>query len=84
MENTMEFWATHVAAVQWEGVSASGYAKRHDISLASLYYWRRKLKTSSEIGAVAPTGRFVALRMANAEPSVCACTLVLASGLRLE
>ncbi|WP_441293462.1 IS66 family insertion sequence element accessory protein TnpA [Massilia psychrophila] len=38
MENTMEFWATHVAAVQREGVSASGYAKRHDISLASLYY----------------------------------------------
>jgi transposase-like protein len=83
MESAMEFWATHVAAVQREGVSASGYAKRHDMSLASLYYWCRKLK-ASEIGAVAPTGKFVALRMADPVPSVCACTLVLASGLRLE
>ncbi len=84
MESVMEFWATHVAAVQREGVSASSYAKRHDISLASLYYWRRKSKASAAISAVAPTGRFVALRMADPAPSVCACTLVLPSGLRLE
>ena len=80
----MEFWAAHVAAVQREGVSVSSYAKRHDISLASLYYWRRKLKASAGIGAVASTGKFVALRMADAAPSDCRCILVLASGLRVE
>jgi hypothetical protein len=39
-----EFWEGHVAAAKRETISASEYARRHDISVAALYYWQHKLK----------------------------------------
>ena len=46
MENTTEFWTKHVAAIRQEGVAVTVYAKRHDLSLASLYYWRQKIQSA--------------------------------------
>jgi transposase-like protein len=43
MEGDTEFWTSHVAACCREGIAASVYASRHGLTLASLYYWRRKL-----------------------------------------
>lgn len=84
MEAGMEFWAAHVAAIEQEAVSASAYARGHGLSLASLYYWRRKLKVAAGFDAAGPASQFVALRVADAAPATGACTLVLPSGLRLE
>jgi transposase-like protein len=86
MGNTTEFWKSHVDAVRQESVAVTVYAKRHGLSLASLYYWRQKLKVAHEHAAPAPkaAGKFVAMRIADAAPISCACTLVLPSGLRLE
>ena len=42
-----EFWESHVAAATLETISASEYARRHNISVAALYYWQRKLKSAS-------------------------------------
>ncbi len=84
MEDTTEFWRGHVVAVQQEGVAVTVYAKRHGLSLASLYYWRQKLSKAAGVAASAPIGRFVAVRIADAAPTSGACTLVLPSGLRLE
>ncbi|MBG6078225.1 hypothetical protein [Polaromonas sp. CG_9.11] len=78
----MEFWKQHVAAAKLQGVLASAYAKQHGISVTALYYWQRKLKAPSP-----PLGKFVALRVVPAvveAPPACSCTLVLASGMRLE
>ena len=84
MENTTEFWKRHVAAIRQEGVAVTVYAKRHGLSLASLYYWRQKLLVVD--GKAAPTahGKFVAVRIAEAALPSGACTLILPSGLRLE
>ena len=86
MESTTEFWKGHVAAVLQEGITVTAYAKRHGLSLASLYYWRQKLKASDQLAAATPmaVGKFVAVRIADAAPTSGACTLVLPSGLRLE
>ena len=84
MENTTEFWTRHVAAVKQEGVAATVYAKRHGLSLASLYYWRQKLTAAEGLSAPATLGKFVAVRLAETAPSSSACTLLLPSGLRLE
>ena len=84
MENTTEFWTKHVAAIRQEGVAVTVYAKRHGLSLASLYYWRQKLLVVD--GKAAPTahGKFVAVRIAEAALPAGACILILPSGLRLE
>jgi len=37
------FWMAHVAACEMETTPATEYAKRHELSVKSLYYWRRKL-----------------------------------------
>ena len=58
------------------------------LTLASLYYWRRKLKLAAAAGnsASVPASKFVALRVVDATAGrpTGACTLVLGSGLRLE
>lgn len=86
MESTTEFWKGHVAAILQEGIAVTAYAKRHGLSLASLYYWRQKLKGSDRLAVPKSTavGKFVAVRIATAAPTSGACTLVLPSGLRLE
>jgi len=84
MENTTEFWTQHVAAIRQEGIAVTVYAKRHDLSLASLYYWRQKLLVVGIEAAPSAHGKFVAVRIAQAAPPSGACTLILPSGLRLE
>ena len=81
-------WTAHLAAIRQESISARAYAQQHDISLASLYYWKRKLKAVAGKPEVAPpaASKFVALRLpaATLAPRPTSCTLILASGLRLE
>jgi transposase-like protein len=87
MTGDTEFWTSHVEALQREGVAVSIYARRHGLALASLYYWRRKLKMAAGGGAAgSATGKFVSLRLVDSAPLVFAahCTLLLVSGLRLE
>ena len=83
-----EVWTAHVAAIKQGSISARAYAQQHDISLASLYYWKRKLKEASTKSEAAPqtANKFVALRLpaATLAPRPTSCTLILASGLRLE
>jgi transposase-like protein len=43
MKGGKDFWSEHVAGVKREGGPAKAYAQRHGISVASLYYWQRKL-----------------------------------------
>lgn len=79
-----QFWAGHVAAIEREKISASAYARREGISVAAIYYWQRKLRTEAA-DVLIPARSFVQLRVTEAGPrSQQACTLVLASGMRLE
>ncbi|MDQ1835574.1 IS66 family insertion sequence element accessory protein TnpA, partial [Massilia scottii] len=75
-------------ACRREGTAASVYARQHGLTLASLYYWRRKLKLAAAVGdgGNGAANKFVALRVvdATAVAATSQCTLVLRSGLRLE
>lgn len=84
MQMGAEFWAAHVAAAKLEAIPASEYARRHGLSVKSLYYWRRKLKKSDKADAPLLAGKFVALRIAPGGSRPNNCTLALPSGLRLE
>jgi len=82
-----QFWIDHVTAIKREGVSAKGYARQHGISLSAVYYWQRKLRAApAELATASPGGKFMALRVADATntPRSTGCTLILASGVRLE
>ena len=97
MKNARNYWSNHLAAINAQGISTSVYAKPHDISLASLYFWRSKLLSESTtpssslptpVAAPKPQSKFVALRVRDAVPGTSApiwcCTLVLTGGMRLE
>jgi transposase-like protein len=84
MQMGEEYWAKHVAANQRESIPATEYARRHGLSVKSLYYWRRKLKKSDKADAPLPAGKFVALHIAPGGSRPSNCTLALSSGLRLE
>ena len=87
MKKIREFWQGHVDAVKSEGTSTSAYAKRHGVSLKSLYRWQRTLNGVQSLSATAnsPT-TFVSVRVA--DPAVAAassgCSLMLGAGMRLE
>ena len=88
MRMKREFWLAHVAAIKQEGISTAAYAKRHGLAAKSLYYWQRKLRIATPATSRASNGSaFVALRVAESavvrQPHA-VCTLMLASGLRLE
>lgn len=89
MEGDTEFWTSHVEACHREGGAASVYARQHGLTLASLYYWRRKLKLADALcdgSTSSVANKFVALRVVEAVAAAATepCTLVLRSGLRLE
>ena len=86
MEGDTEFWTSHIEACRREGMAASVYARQHGLTLASLYYWRRKLMRVAAIGADGAANQFVALRVVDTAVGAATgtCTLVLRSGLRLE
>jgi len=87
MKKDSGFWVAHVTAIEREAIAASVYAKREGVSLAAIYYWQRKLRATAEVRDVAKsTGNFVQLRVAESvgARSAAGCTLVLASGMRLE
>ena len=50
MKNAQHNWSKHIAAIKFQGVTASAYAKQHDLALATLYYWQRKLRSKSTAG----------------------------------
>jgi hypothetical protein len=98
MMNAQQFWSEHLATIQFQGVSASAYAKQLGLALASLYYWQRKLRaaaaaprTVSTAATTAPSkapGQFITLSIGDtlghgARPAM-ACTLVLAGGVQLQ
>lgn len=86
MEGDTEFWSSHVEACRREGGAMSLYARQHGLTLASLYYWRRKLNLAAGDSTSVPPNKFIALRVVDAAAGAAtgACTLVLRSGLRLE
>ena len=93
MKSGRNYWAGHVEAIKSLGVTTSAYARQHGISVATLYYWQRKLQlevapNALALAAAKPQSRFVALRVNDAleqmaQPSW-GCTLVLSGGMRLE
>ena len=92
MKNAREYWSNQLSAIRTQGISCSAYAKQHDLSLASLYYWQRRLQSVPTPSALAstpkPQSKFVALRVSDAMPDMTSpswcCTLVLTGGMRLE
>lgn len=95
MKMTAKIWEQHVAAARKQNVSTKTYANQHGLSPSSLYYWQRKLQTTTNVRVVASqispinhTGKFVALRVADACPVSAQrpshCALILAPGIRLE
>lgn len=95
MKNAQKYWSKHIAAIKAQGITTSAYARRHDLALATLYYWQRKLQSATTAGAlIEPTqsprrlSKFIALTVGDPVREVVRsgtlCTLVLSGGIRLE
>lgn len=95
MKNARHYWSKHIGAIKSQGITTSAYAKRHDLALATLYYWQRRLRSTETIGAGVESthaprrpSKFIALTVGDPVREVVRsgtpCTLVLAGGMRLE
>ncbi len=95
MKNAQHYWSKHIAAIKFQEITASAYARQHKLSLATLYYWQRKLRSTASVDAESePTqapkrsSKFIALTVGNPVRGVVRsgahCTLVMGAGMRLE
>ncbi|OVZ63775.1 hypothetical protein CDO46_10960 [Pigmentiphaga sp. NML030171] len=83
MSEAQAQWARHLEAIEAEGLSTQAYAQREGLSAASLYSWRRRLKSMQQRAALETVPRLVAVQMPErAEPM--RCTLLVTPGVRLE
>jgi hypothetical protein len=83
MAGSMDFWRGHVTAVERDGWVCSEYARAHELSVTSLYYWRSKFKSMT----VAPEtgGKFVTLNVVPSQSAIASDACVLTIGaVRVE
>ncbi|QGS27568.1 IS66 family insertion sequence element accessory protein TnpA [Cupriavidus metallidurans] len=83
MSEAVAQWAGHLEAIEAEGISAQAYARREGVSAASLYYWRRRLKSRQPSAAIEAAPRLVSVHLGET-PEPVRCTLLVAPGVRLE
>ena len=87
MNKKAEFWSAHVAAVKQEAISTSAYARRHALSVKSLYRWQQVLQSGVGMTKqVSTSPSFVAVRVATptVAPVSLGCTVIVSSGLRID
>ncbi len=81
-----QYWVEHLASIAAEQITTKAYAEREGLSVASLYYWRKRLKddaaTQSPV-AHASKRQLVAVQVTSSNSSRTACTLTLA-GVHLD
>ena len=95
MKTKRQHWSRHIVAAKSEAKGLKAYATRNGLSLASLYYWQRKLQLEATPDSMTQSdttdktcGKFVALRINDpawvGRQVTGNCTLILAGDIRLE
>jgi len=72
-------WKRHVKAWQTSGLSQRAYARKHDLTLSSFYYWQRKFNPSRQVSK----SRFASVKVTPA-PTTTSVRLVHPSGFVIE
>ena len=75
-------WAAHLQTIETEGISIKDYAAREGLSVASLYYHRRRLSDGGKHREGVST--LVAVQVADERRAAQHCTIWMAPGMRLE
>ena len=87
MTEKAQYWSVHLAAIANERITTKAYAEREGLSVASLYYWRKRLKAdAAPATAAADTAKrpLVPVHVTSSCQPRVACTLTLAPGVHLE
>lgn len=86
-------WIVHLEQCKNEGMTVKAYAKRHDLSVDSLYYWRRKLTldvarsssaATSQVSAATPAFTCLKIDTTAQSPIQSSIHLRLGNHLHLE
>ena len=56
---TREEWSAVVSDVEASGQSLSAYSRTHGVSVASLFYWKKKLGSKTAVTRAAPKAKTV-------------------------
>jgi transposase len=83
MSERAEFWSRHLATISAEKISTQAYAEREGLSVASLYYWRKRLNGSRSAQVSLAAGHFVAVQVHQNEEQT-GCQLHIGSRLQLD
>ncbi len=83
-----DFWEQHIKALRASGQTSVAYARRHELSVHALGWWRRKLdrlSASESTTAGTKASKFVALKLIEPMPSHSgAVTLWVSGEVRLQ
>lgn len=56
---TREEWSALVSDVEMSGQSLSAYSRTHGVSLASLFYWKKKLESKAAVTRAVPKAKAI-------------------------
>ena len=76
-----EFWARHIEAARFSGVTSLEYAREHGLSVHTMRHWRRKL--NGETCSLAPVAKTEARPPAFVALEVAAPVMAHSSGVTL-
>lgn len=82
----VEFWSSHLAAIDAEGMGTKEYAQREGLTASALFYWRKRLKTEPS-ASTRSAGAFTAVRITEVSqngPAPMRCALRVGPGVCLE
>jgi hypothetical protein len=83
MTETARYWSDHLVTIAAENITTKAYAEREGLSVATLYYWRKRLKKISAPDQAA-NRKLVPVRLATSSTPDMACTLTLGPSVHLE
>ncbi|WP_441295235.1 IS66 family insertion sequence element accessory protein TnpA [Massilia rubra] len=75
MAGGMDFWREHVMAIERDGWVSSEYARAHDLSVRSLYYWRAKFRSMAAAADI--QSKFVTLNVTPVHGTAPSCVLTI-------
>ena len=84
MSDRAQFWLSHLAAIEAEGITTKAYGEREGLSVAALYQWRKRFAAGGRASRAQAVGGFVSVRPTSQPSEPGGCTMVIDQLLRLE
>ncbi len=78
------YWLDHITQCQEQNLSMAEYAKEHELKVSKLYYWKKRLKTLSQLLSEPTPAAFSRVQYSTLGSCLSGCCLRFPNGMIIE